>query len=245
MVAATSLASAEAQLSAPRLLCRNTGGTWENKDVSKWAKVRTAPTPSCSLLPSTTAATAASVSSPAAITSRMCAPQTALPPLIEGLSGGEITVSSASISGDASCLMVRGKLRPGFDLEVEIEWILLGEPPAESEPEPPVEAEPEPPTEMEPEQLPAVDSSAEAGAKGAGGGWNSGMDVMPMPSGAGADDTDDDDVSIDSDIDDVPAEKDDGSTRGKLTIAATDLDDDDDLVLSDVKVTKGTMEPCE
>ena len=37
----------------------------------------------------------------------------------------------------------------------------------------------------------------------------------------------------------------DGSTRGKVTISATDLDDEDDLVLSDIKVTKGGMTPHE
>ena len=131
--------------------------------------------------------------------------QTALPPLLEGLSFGEISVRSASVTGDASCVMVRGKLRPGFDLELELEWVLPGTEPTESESAPTLQAtaEPEPPSE-----LAASEASSE-----------------------------------DEDDDDVPAEKDDGSTRGKVTIAATDLDDEDDLVINDVKVTKGAMEP--
>ena len=101
--------------------------------------------------------------------------------------------------------MVRDKLRPGFDLELELEWVLLGKEPAESESSTmQTAAEPEPPSEPA-----ASDDSSE-------------------------DDNDDDDVS---------AEKDDGSIRGKVTIAATDLDDEDDLVINDVKVTKGGMEP--
>ena len=152
--------------------------------------------------------------------SMVWSPQTALPPLLEGLSVGDISVRSASVTGDASCVMVRGKLRPGFDVELELEWILPGEPPpAEAEPEPPpAEAEPEPPTET-----PAAEGSVEGDAGDA--------------------DIDGDDDDDDDDDDDVPAEKDDGSTRGKITIAATDLDDEDDLVLSDIKVTKGDMEP--
>jgi hypothetical protein len=104
--------------------------------------------------------------------------------------------------------MVRGKLRPGFDLELELEWILPGKQPAESESECTVQAtaEPVPPSE-------------------------------PAASEGSSEDDDDDD-------DDVPAEqKDDGSIRGKVTIAATDLDDEDDLVISNVKVTRGGMTP--
>eukprot|EP01051_Picozoa_sp_SAG22_P019112 SAG22_NODE_3424_length_1719_cov_3.514815_3_plen_128_part_00 len=96
-------------------------------------------------------------------------------------------------------------MRPGFDVELELEWILPGEPPAEAEPEPPPEG-----TEGDADAADANDGS-----------------------GSGSDDEDDD----------VPAKKDDGSTRGKVTIAGTDLDDEDDLVLSDVKVTKGGLEP--
>ena len=106
--------------------------------------------------------------------------------------------------------MVRGKLRPGFDLELELEWILPGKQPAESESECTVQAtaEPVPPSE-------------------------------PAASEGSSEDDDDDD-----DDDDVPAEqKDDGSIRGKVTIAATDLDDEDDLVISNVKVTRGGMTP--
>lgn len=91
--------------------------------------------------------------------------------------------------------MVRGKLRPGFDIELELEWILPGKG-APSEPEPPSE-----------------------------------------PAGSGGSSEDDDTDPVAS------ADKDDGSIRGKATIAATDLDDEDDLVLSNVKVTKGGMEP--
>jgi hypothetical protein len=191
-----------------RLLCRNTGGTWENKDVSKWAKVCAVPARyACVPQNTPAAASALSVSNG----THPFAPQTSLPPLIEGLSAGELTVNSASVSGDASCVMVRGQLRPGFDLEVEIEWILPGEPPTEADP-------------------PNAEAGAEAGAEASGADDED------------TDGTDDDDLSID---DDVPAAKDDGSTRGKITIAATDLDDEDDLVLSDVKVTKGNMEPYE
>lgn len=146
--------------------------------------------------------------------------QTALPPLLEGLNAGEITVSSASITGDASCVMVRGKLRPGFDVELELEWILPGTAPAESEmPGEPEASEAESGTPSEP-----------AAAEGSG-------------EGDAADGIEDDD--IDDKDDDVPTEKDDGSTRGKVTIAATDLDEEEDLVLSDVKVTKGEKTPYE
>jgi hypothetical protein len=92
--------------------------------------------------------------------------QTTLPPLIEGLSAGEITVFSASVTGDASCVMVRGKLRPGFDVELELEWILPGKEPAESAPESAVEAavEPEPPSEPAVSEGSSEDDDADAGA---------------------------------------------------------------------------------
>jgi len=164
----------------------NTGGTWENKDVTKWAKV-------------------------------------SLPPLFEGQRVGDIAVRSATLSsGHASVVLVRGKMRPGFDLKLELEW-------EQGEPKPPAAAAPpaEGAGEAEEEQKPEPEQAQD---------------------GAMDEDKDDEEEEGDTDDDEEEEEEeeeeDDGVVRGKLTVEATDLDDEDDYELA-ASVSKGGLSAYE
>ena len=169
----------------------NTGGTWENKDVTKWAKV-------------------------------------SLPPLFEGQRVGDIAVRSATLSsGHASVVLVRGKMRPGFDLKLELEW-------EQGEPKPPAAAAP---------------PAQEAGAAVGGGGAEEEQEPEPEQAQDGAmdedkDDEEEEDTDDDDDDDEEEEEEDDGMVRGKLTVEATDLDDEDDYELS-ASVSKGGLSAYE
>jgi hypothetical protein len=64
----------------------NVGGTWEDKDMSKWAK-------------------------------------STLPGMLSGVANSTVSITGASIEGGrASVVMVRGQMRPGWDLNIKLQW---------------------------------------------------------------------------------------------------------------------------
>ena len=190
----------------------NGAGTWEDKDVSAWAKVSFPE-------PHETSPIAACFGARGHLQRRCCwaddgtaARQDALRELLVGLSSSTVRISAVEMSGGrASCVMVRGQKRAGWDLTLELSWEAVAD---EDESGGGAAAAP---TDAE------MAEEADEGDEGA--------DVKINDDGDSSEDDEDED-------DEVAAP---GRDRGTITVETNDLDDVDDIEFSEIKVTGGGL----